>query len=116
MGFTCTKSVCAVAPLYVRAASKAAPQRRMLRNSRDRVQLAGHTPLKGSAMPAPIHINRELSDDQKSKLRRGVLFPVLVFLATIAVLVAGTYYTATNVDRQQQTTGEPTLDQNAPRR
>ena len=66
-------------------------------------------------MPAPLHIDRELSDNQKSKLRRGVLFPVLVFLATISVLVAGTYYTATNVDRQQQTTSEPTSYQNAPR-
>ena len=87
----------------------------MLRNNRDGVQLAGQTLLKGSAMPAPIHINRKLSDNQKSKLRRGVLFPVLAFLATISVLVAGTYYTATKVDGQQQTTAAPTSDQNAPR-
>ena len=63
-------------------------------------------------MPKPIPIRRpgrdDLTDGQKSRLRRGVLFPVLAFLATIALLVAGTYLTATHVDKPQQTTGAPT--------
>ena len=60
-------------------------------------------------MPTPIPINRDLNN-QKRRIRRGVLFPVLAFLGTIALLVAGSYYAATNVDQQQQTTGAPTSD------
>ena len=55
---------------------------------------------------------RDLNDNQKRRLRRGVLFPVLAFLGVIGLLVAGAYYTATEVDKQQQrTTGAPTTDQ-----
>ena len=62
-------------------------------------------------MPTPVPaVKNHLNDNQKSRLRRGVLFPVLAFLATIALLVAGTYYTAMDVDQQQKTTGAPTTD------
>ena len=62
-------------------------------------------------MPSPVDdVKTGLNDNQKRRLRQGVLFPVLAFLAVIGVLVAGTYYTATEVDRQQQTTGAPTTD------
>ena len=54
--------------------------------------------------------NDDLNDNQKRRLRRGVLFALLAFLGTIAVLVAGSYYASTNVDQQQQTTGAPTAD------
>ena len=63
-------------------------------------------------MPTPIDAaKRDLNDNQKRRLRRGVLFPVLAFLGVICLLVAGTYYTATEVDQQQRKTGAPTTDQ-----
>jgi hypothetical protein len=63
-------------------------------------------------MPTPIDAaKRGLNDNQKSRLRRGVLFPLLAFLGTIALLVAGSYYAATDVDQQQKTTGAPTSDE-----
>lgn len=61
-------------------------------------------------MPTPIDAAKPLNDNQKRRLRRGVLFPILAFLVTIALLVAGTYYTATEVNQQQKTTGAPTTD------
>ena len=66
-------------------------------------------------MRRPIPIRRpgkdDLNDNQKRRLRRGVVFPLVAFLLTIALLVAGSYYAATKVDQQQQTTGAPTTDE-----
>ena len=56
-------------------------------------------------MPTPIDAaKRDLNDNQKRRLRRGVLFPVLAFLGVIGLLVA-------ELDQQQRTTGAPTTDQ-----
>ena len=50
-------------------------------------------------MPTPIPVEKPLTENQKSRLWRGVVAPLLLFCMAVAILVAAVYLTAARNER-----------------